>query len=416
MYQNNGSGYNCFSIFLSSHIFTFRNRSLNYYSRYLEDHIINRIQLEQSINNSWQTIAPPGVLQSSSSLSSTGSLHQSHQLPFKSSENLWDTQSIHVSQDFTDADGGGGGCGGNNDLFQSNDISSNKSGSIGSNKTGGTGNLYENTIDDHNISFSKNGTEILDFDPDNECTNLHLGFNAVSAMNDFLTVPTLMEHGMHKTRRSNSLTTGTMHHDYLTTALTSSSDNLPNAIHKPRSYSLSIESPRSSVTSSGSEPRLDDFKPSYQIFQTHQIGMSNIAAWLKSLRLHKYVWIFTSFTYEQMMEITEEYLSKLDVTKGARHKLVICIQKLKERYGNLVQIENNLRNGTILLSTALEEMTNIIITPMKPIEIYNKEDVANQYLQVLDLSKFAITSTKFWAFIKKKFLFRFSFFLLSRSL
>lgn len=354
-------------------------RSLNYYIRYLEDHIINRIQMEQSINNSWQTIAPPGVLQSSSSLSSTGSLHQ---LTFKSSENLWDTQRIQVSQDFSDADGGVVGSG---DLFPPTDISSVKSGSIASSKTGT--NLYESGPDDHNISFSKNGTEIFDFDPDTERSSLPLGFNAVSAVNDFLTVPSLMEHGMHKTRRSNSLTTGAMHHDHLTAALTSSSENLPSAIHKPRSYSLSIESPRSSVTSSGSETRLDDFKPSYQMFQSHQIGMSNIAAWLKSLRLHKYVWIFASFTYEQMMDITEEYLSKLDVTKGARHKLVICIQKLKERYASLVQIESSLRSGSMALAVALEEMTNIIITPMKPIEIYNKEDVANQCLQVLDLSK-----------------------------
>lgn len=362
--------------------------SLNHYIRYLEDHIINRIQAEQSINNSWQTIAPPGVLQSSSSLSSASSSHKSHQLHFKSNENLWDTQSIHVSQDFNEADGSGGG---STDLFQAIDISSSKnSGSGASQHSNGMFELGAGGGDDHHVSFSKNGTEILDFDPDNERSNTQIGFSAMSAISDFLTVPSVLDHGILKTRRSNSLTTGTMHHDYLSAALTASTDNLANALHKPRSFSLSIESPRSSVTSSGSETRLDDFKPSYQSFQTVQVGMSNIASWLKSLRLHKYVWIFASFSYDQMMEITEDYLSKLEVTKGARHKLVLCIQKLKERYNLLIQLEKSLMSGATTLNAALEELSNIVITPIKPIEFYNKEDVAAQFLKVLELSELMI--------------------------
>lgn len=355
-------------------LFFFNFRSLNHYIRYLEDHIINRIQTEQCINNSWQTIAPPAVLQSSSSLSS-GSSHKSNQMHFKSNENLWDTQSVRVSQDFADTDNG-----------QSIDLSSTKSNSTSGSSTKAGTNLFETGTDDHHVSFSKNGTEILDFDPDMERSNTQIAFSTMTALNDFLTVP-MMDPVTLKTRRSNSLTTGTKHHEQLTATMTSSTENLSSAMHKPRSFSLSIESPRSSVTSSGSETRLDDFKPPFQAFQTHHIGMSNIAAWLKSLRLHKYVWIFASFTYEQMMEITEEYLSKLDVTKGARHKLVICIQKLKERYSSLEQIEQNLISGSITTVAALEEMTNIIMTPMKPIELYNKEDVAAQYLKVLDLGK-----------------------------
>lgn len=356
----------------------------------MEDHIINRIQTEQSINNSWQTIAPPATLQSSSSLSSATSSQKLHQLHLKSNENLWDTQSVHLSQDFIDNDC----CNSTgNDIFktigQGGDFKSTSA--IGSNCSSNTNNnqLFESSNDDHHVSFSKNGTEILDFDPDSERSNTQIAFSTISALNDFLTIPSILDNVTLKTRRSNSLTTGSKQHEDLSAAFTSSSENLTNMMYKPRSFSLSMESPRSSVTSSGSETRLDDFKPSYQTFQTQHIGMSSMATWLKSLRLHKYVWIFSSLSYEQMLSITEEYLSKLDVTKGARHKLVICIQKLKERYNILAQAENNLQNGhgPNSIFNALEELTNIVITPMKPVELYNKEDVASQFLKVLDLGK-----------------------------
>lgn len=101
--------------------------------------------------------------------------------------------------------------------------------------------------------------------------------------------------------------------------------------------------------------------------------------------------------YEQMLNITEEYLSKLDVTKGARHKLVLCIQKLKDRYNTLAQVEKNLQNGHAPNSifNALEELTNIVITPMKPVELYNKECVASQFLKVLDLGECIVL---YWVF------------------
>lgn len=58
----------------------------------------------------------------------------------------------------------------------------------------------------------------------------------------------------------------------------------------------------------GSETRLDDLRS--HNFGEHP-GMSNVAQWLKSLRLHKYVWLFTNMSYEQMMTMDEKYLEKL---------------------------------------------------------------------------------------------------------
>jgi hypothetical protein len=122
---------------------------------------------------------------------------------------------------------------------------------------------------------------------------------------------------------------------------------------------------------------------------TQYIGMTNIGQWLKSLRLHKYVWLFTNLNYEQMLEMTEERLQELNVTKGARHKLANCIQKLRERYGALTQLERDLMAGSkIPLSSALDILCEISITPMKPVGHSQAEDVAGQFMKVLDLGEY----------------------------
>lgn len=252
---------------------------------------------------------------------------------------------------------------------------------------GGGGNssvTVETGTDDHHISFSKNGTEILDFEcEDTDKSNTQICFDTLANLKEFLSVPGVMDNIALKTRRSNSLTTT----GSLQTGCTSSAQNLANISQKPRSFSLSMVSPRSSLTSSGSDTRLDDFKPKYTKFSPHNIGMGNIGQWLKSLRLHKYVWLFSNITYDQMMDISEEYLQTLNVTKGARHKLVLCIQKLKERHGLLCQVEKDLLANKLPISTALDELTNIVLTPIKPVENFNKQDVGGQFLRVLNLGK-----------------------------
>ncbi|XP_050091311.1 protein Smaug [Anopheles aquasalis] len=327
--------------------------------------------------------------------------------------------------------------------------------------------LYDSTPDDHHVSFSKNGTEIFDYDCDfdhedefnylarsststadtrgsfggssslssNNTTSTgsatSTGKKLVSFNNnvsDYLCVPLMLNsyqqshhhHGgndldldgmLMKTRRSNSLTTPSSS-SVLSVALGApgellhaqqkqnneclSAENLTNLQllqNKPRSFSLTMESPRSSLTSSGSDTQLDDFKHQgsglmklYGNGGHGNVGMSSIAHWLKSLRLHKYVWLFSNLTYDQMLGITEEYLQNLSVTKGARHKLALCIQKLNERYGTLRQLEKDLLSGPkIHLGAVLEELTNMVQTPMKPIGVDQREDVAGQFVKVLDL-------------------------------
>ncbi|XP_053664372.1 protein Smaug [Anopheles marshallii] len=331
--------------------------------------------------------------------------------------------------------------------------------------------LYDSTDEDH-ISFSKNGTEIFDYDCDfdnedefNYITRSAAAIRAAEAaapnvvsliastpagsgvgpgtagpthttgkklvsfnsnVNDFLRVPLLTNFGQHslltsagasvggalldldldstlmKTRRSNSLTTpstlsalgvGELNAQQKQNNECLSAENLSNLQllqNKPRSFSLTMESPRSSLASSGSDTQLDDYKQGSGLMKLYggqpNIGMSSIAHWLKSLRLHKYVWLFSNLTYDKMLGITEEYLQNLGVTKGARHKLAICIQKLRERYGTLLQLEKDLIAGQkAQLGIVLEELTNIVLTPMKPIGMDQTEDIAGQFVKVLDL-------------------------------
>lgn len=266
------------------------------------------------------------------------------------------------------------------------------------------------TNDEHHISFSKNGKEIVDFDnefPDGGKNSASLSMTASSNCNDFLTVPNLFTDHLFdiygfssdgfsddgntvKTRRSNSLTTPTASGDFATS---SSAENLAN-LQKPRSFSLSMESSRNALVSSGSETRLDDYNKMAHLRynnNSHHIGMGHIGIWLKSLRLHKYFWLFSNMSYEQMMEMTEEYLESLGVTKGARHKLVLCIQKLGERVPMLKQMEKELMDGSRPLKSGLDELTNLILTPMKPINsVPNDDDVATHVLKVLDCCKWQI--------------------------
>lgn len=122
-------------------------------------------------------------------------------------------------------------------------------------------------------------------------------------------------------------------------------------------------SPQSSVTSSGSGS--DGQKDEKDVFSQDGTGMKDVPSWLKGLRLHKYSYIFKNMTYEEMMSITEEKLERMNITKGARHKIVLSIQKLRERQGNLKSLEKDLQDGEGTIRCALNEIKSMIQTPIK---------------------------------------------------
>ncbi|XP_041131968.1 protein Smaug homolog 1-like isoform X5 [Polyodon spathula] len=98
---------------------------------------------------------------------------------------------------------------------------------------------------------------------------------------------------------------------------------------------------------------------------------TNVPAWLKSLRLHKYAALFSTMTYDEMMSLTERQLESQNVTKGARHKIVISIQKLKERHMVLRSLEKDVLEGGGLRAP-LQELHQMILTPIKA---YSGEDL-----------------------------------------
>lgn len=136
-------------------------------------------------------------------------------------------------------------------------------------------------------------------------------------------------------------------------------------------------SPQSSVASSGSEGHGPDDVPRTS-FSLEGSGMrgcfkeacfssgwcADVPGWLKSLRLHKYAYLFANMSYDEMMSLTEDKLEAQNVTKGARHKIVLSIRKLKERPDTLRLLEKNLQEeGDI--RTALVELRAMLQTPMK---------------------------------------------------
>ena len=57
------------------------------------------------------------------------------------------------------------------------------------------------------------------------------------------------------------------------------------------------------------------------------------------MRLHKYAHLFSLLSYEEMLSLTEDQLEAQGVTKGARHKIALSIQRLRERPTFLAQLE-----------------------------------------------------------------------------
>ncbi|XP_078418763.1 protein Smaug homolog 1 isoform X1 [Cetorhinus maximus] len=142
-------------------------------------------------------------------------------------------------------------------------------------------------------------------------------------------------------------------------------------------------SPQSSVASSGSggSEHLEDQAVTRNTFQEEGSGMKDVPAWLKSLRLHKYAALFSQLTYEEMMALTEGQLEAQNVTKGARHKIVLSIQKLKERQNVLRSLEKDVLEGGNLRN-ALQELHQMILTPIKA---YNFAHTQNSGEQNQDL-------------------------------
>lgn len=168
----------------------------------------------------------------------------------------------------------------------------------------------------------------------------------------------------------------------------SSSDTQINRVeHAPLS-------PQSSITSSGSSSDThheDGPQPVRNSFLEERSGMRDVPMWLKTLRLHKYAYLFQQMTYEDMMSLTEEWLESQNVTKGARNKIVLSISKLKERQARLRDMEKEIMDGAPLID-CLNEMKSMLNTPIKafnhPVDVDNtiaiaENDIPSQFTRTM---------------------------------
>lgn len=80
-----------------------------------------------------------------------------------------------------------------------------------------------------------------------------------------------------------------------------------------------------------------------------------------------------------MLNLTEESLETIGITKGARHKLLISIAKLKERAPTLIELETDVINGGDVLN-ALKKLKGIL---QSPLQVTNGEDLSTLFVKVM---------------------------------
>lgn len=80
-----------------------------------------------------------------------------------------------------------------------------------------------------------------------------------------------------------------------------------------------------------------------------------------------------------MLNLTEESLQAIGITKGARHKLLLSIAKLRERGATLTQLETEVMNGGDLLN-ALKKLKTIL---QSPLHVTSGEDLPMQFVKVM---------------------------------
>ncbi|CAD6195050.1 unnamed protein product [Caenorhabditis auriculariae] len=99
-------------------------------------------------------------------------------------------------------------------------------------------------------------------------------------------------------------------------------------------------------------------------------GMREIPVWLKTLRLHKYTNLFENLSYEQMMALDDAQLEKMQVTAGARKKILQSIDKLKLRAPHLRILEFGLTKQpqNQCLRCAICTVRQMLSSPLKRFE------------------------------------------------
>merc|ERR1719278_273018 len=81
-----------------------------------------------------------------------------------------------------------------------------------------------------------------------------------------------------------------------------------------------------------------------------------------------------SLTYEEMLDLTEEKLEKMGVTKGARRKIVSSVAKLRDRFRLLSSLQAELENTDCDLKKILSELEGVVKSPIQ-VEQVEKDEI-----------------------------------------
>ncbi|XP_074789453.1 protein Smaug homolog 2-like isoform X1 [Athene noctua] len=122
-------------------------------------------------------------------------------------------------------------------------------------------------------------------------------------------------------------------------------------------------SSQSSMASSGSE-QTKKLAGGRNTCKEEGSGMKDVPSWLESLGLQEYTALFSQMTYEEMMSLTEHHLESQNVPRGARQRILLSIQKLRERPSIFKALEKRILWGGSLWPV-LQELRQIIVTPIK---------------------------------------------------
>ncbi|XP_074789523.1 protein Smaug homolog 2-like isoform X2 [Athene noctua] len=122
-------------------------------------------------------------------------------------------------------------------------------------------------------------------------------------------------------------------------------------------------SSQSSMASSGSE-QTKKLAGGRNTCKEEGSGMKDVPSWLESLGLQKYTALFSQMTYEEMMRLTEHHLESQNVPRGARQRILLSIQNLRERPSIFKALEKRILWGGSLWPV-LQELQQIIVTPIK---------------------------------------------------
>jgi len=95
----------------------------------------------------------------------------------------------------------------------------------------------------------------------------------------------------------------------------------------------SSDSLRSSA-SDDTDEKIDSDMDDKNTFLEPDSGMLDVPGWLKSLRLHKYQYLFAKLTYDEMLQLDEEKLEEYKVTKGTQKKVLKIYKNI-----NILEIE-----------------------------------------------------------------------------